>query len=65
MSLSFLISGAQVVPDALLQGDLRFKLLASFDTARALVQALHDGRAGVARVRLLEPRAGSAWLAPW
>jgi O-antigen/teichoic acid export membrane protein len=39
MSLSFLISGAQVVPDALLQGDLRFKLLASFDTARALVQA--------------------------
>jgi len=40
MSLSFLISGAQVVPDALLQGDLRFKLLASFDTARALVQAL-------------------------
>ncbi len=40
MSLSFLISGAQVVPDALLQADLRFKLLASFDTARALVQAL-------------------------
>jgi PST family polysaccharide transporter len=40
MSLSFLISGMQVVPDALLQGDLRFKLLASFDTARALVQAL-------------------------
>jgi len=40
MSLSFLISGAQVVPDALLQGDLRFKLLASFDTVRALVQAL-------------------------
>jgi PST family polysaccharide transporter len=40
MSLSFLISGAQVVPDALLQGDLRFKLLASFDAARALVQAL-------------------------
>ena len=40
MSLSFLISGAQVVPDALLQGDLRFKLLASFDTARALIQAL-------------------------
>ncbi len=40
MSLSFLISGAQVVPDALLQGDLRFKLLASFDTARALVQAI-------------------------
>ena len=40
MSLSFLVSGAQVVPDALLQGDLRFKLLASFDTARALVQAL-------------------------
>ena len=40
MSLSFLISGTQVVPDALLQGDLRFKLLASFDTAKALVQAL-------------------------
>jgi len=40
MSLSFFISGFQVVPDALLQGDLRFKLLASFDTARALVQAL-------------------------
>ena len=40
MSLSFLVSGAQVVPDALLQNDLRFKLLASFDTARALVQAL-------------------------
>ena len=40
MSLSFLISGTQVVPDALLQNDLRFKLLASFDTARALVQSL-------------------------
>ena len=40
MSVSFLVSGFQVVPDALLQGDLRFKLLASFDTARALVQAL-------------------------
>ncbi len=40
MSLSFLASGFQVVPDALLQGDLRFKLLASFDTARALIQAL-------------------------
>jgi teichuronic acid exporter len=40
MSLTFLVSGAQVVPDALLQGDLRFRLLASFDTARALVQAL-------------------------
>ena len=40
MSLSFLVSGAQVVPDALLQNDLRFKLLASFDTVRALVQAL-------------------------
>lgn len=39
MSLSFLISAAQVVPDALLQRDLRFKLLASFDTVRALVQA--------------------------
>ena len=39
MSLSFLISGAQVVPDALLQRDLRFKLLASFATARALVQS--------------------------
>jgi PST family polysaccharide transporter len=40
MSLTFLVSGVQVVPDALLQGDLRFKLLASFDTARALMQAL-------------------------
>lgn len=40
MSLSFLISGAQVVPDALLQRDLRFKLLASFDALRALTQAL-------------------------
>ncbi len=40
MSLSFLISGMQVVPDALLQNDLRFKLLASFDTTKALVQAL-------------------------
>lgn len=40
MSLSFLISGAQVVPDALLQSDLRFKLLASFDTVRVLVQSL-------------------------
>ncbi len=39
MSLSFLISGAQVVPDALLQRDLRFKLLASFDTVRAVFQA--------------------------
>jgi len=39
MSLSFLVSGAQVVPDALLQNDLRFKLLASFDTAKALVQS--------------------------
>ncbi len=39
MSLAFLISGGQVVPDALLQRDLRFKLLASFDTARAVVQA--------------------------
>ncbi len=40
MSLSFLVSGGQVVPDALLQRDLRFKLLASFDTLRAVVQAL-------------------------
>ena len=40
MSLSFLISGAQVVPDALLQRDLRFKLLASFDTSRVVIQAL-------------------------
>jgi O-antigen/teichoic acid export membrane protein len=39
MSLSFLVSGAQVVPDALLQRDLRFKLLASFDASRALTQA--------------------------
>ena len=40
MSLSFLFSGAQVVPDALLQSALRFKLLASFDTIRVLVQSL-------------------------
>jgi PST family polysaccharide transporter len=40
MSLSFLISGAQVVPDALLQRALRFKLLASFDTFRAITQLL-------------------------
>lgn len=40
MSLSFLISGAQVVPDALLQRTLRFKLLASFDTLRAITQSL-------------------------
>src|SRR5271165_3571290 len=40
MSLGFLISGAQVVPDALLQRDLRFKLLASFDTLRGFVQTL-------------------------
>jgi len=40
MSLSFLVSGAQIVPDALLQSDLRFKLLASFDTARVLVQSI-------------------------
>lgn len=40
MSLSFLVTGAQVIPDALLQSDLRFKLLASFDTARVLIQSL-------------------------
>jgi PST family polysaccharide transporter len=40
MSFSFLVTGAQVVPDALLQSDLRFKLLASFDTVRVLVQSL-------------------------
>lgn len=39
MSVSFLVSGAQVIPDALLQGDLRFKLLAWFDTTRAIIQA--------------------------
>jgi PST family polysaccharide transporter len=39
MSLSFVVSGAQVVPDALLQRNLRFKLLASFDTVRAFTQA--------------------------
>ncbi len=39
MSVTFLVSGAQVIPDALLQGDLRFKLLAWFDTTRALIQA--------------------------
>jgi len=40
MSLGFVISGLQVVPDALLQRDLRFKLIASFDTLRVLTQAL-------------------------
>jgi O-antigen/teichoic acid export membrane protein len=40
MSISFLVSGAQVIPDALLQSDLRFKLLASFDTVRVLIQSL-------------------------
>lgn len=40
MSLSFLVTGAQVVPDALLQRELRFRLLASFDTFRAVVQAI-------------------------
>ena len=40
MSVSFLVTGAQVVPDALLQRDLRFKLLAAFDTTRVVVQAL-------------------------
>lgn len=40
MSVTFLVSGAQVIPDALLQGDLRFKLLASFDTTRAIIQAI-------------------------
>lgn len=40
MSISFLVSGAQVIPDALLQSDLRFKLLASFDTTRVLIQSL-------------------------
>ncbi len=40
MSIAFLISGIQVVPDALLQSDLRFKLLASFDMARAIIQSL-------------------------
>jgi PST family polysaccharide transporter len=40
MSIAFLMSGMQVVPDALLQSNLRFKLLASFDIARALTQSL-------------------------
>ena len=40
MSFGFLISGFQVVPDALLQRELRFKRIASFDTARALTQSL-------------------------
>ncbi len=39
MSLSFLISGMQIVPDALLQRGLRFKLLACFDTVRTFAQA--------------------------
>lgn len=39
MSLSFVISGAQVVPDALLQRSLRFKLLAWLDIIRAFTQA--------------------------
>jgi PST family polysaccharide transporter len=40
MSVGFLIGGFQVVPDALLQRDLRFKVIASFDILRALVQGL-------------------------
>jgi PST family polysaccharide transporter len=40
MSAGFLIAGLQVVPDALLQRDLRFKLIASFDILRGLVQGL-------------------------
>ena len=39
MSIGFLIAGFQVVPDALLQRELRFKRIASFDTVRALVAA--------------------------
>ena len=40
MSVGFLIAGFQVVPDALLQRELRFKVIASFDIMRALVQGL-------------------------
>jgi PST family polysaccharide transporter len=40
MGIGFLISGFQVVPDALLQRDLKFKRIASFDTVRALTQSL-------------------------
>jgi len=40
MSIGFLLTGLQVVPEALLQRDLRFKLLASFDGAKALATAL-------------------------
>jgi O-antigen/teichoic acid export membrane protein len=40
MSVGFVVYGFQVVPDALLQRDLRFKLIASFDTMRGLSQAL-------------------------
>lgn len=40
MSVGFLVSAFQVVPDALLQRDLRFKRIASFDTLRALTQSL-------------------------
>ncbi len=39
MSIGFLIAGFQVVPDALLQRELRFRRIASFDTVRALAQA--------------------------
>jgi O-antigen/teichoic acid export membrane protein len=39
MSVGFLIAGFQVIPDALLQRELRFKRIASYDTIRALVQA--------------------------
>ncbi len=40
MSFGFLIAGFQVVPDALLQRDLNFKWIASFDTVRALTQSI-------------------------
>lgn len=46
MSVGFFIAGFQVVPDALLQRELRFKLIASFDVLRALTQGL--GTVGLA-----------------
>jgi O-antigen/teichoic acid export membrane protein len=46
MSLGFLVAGFQVVPDALLQRELQFKSIASFDVLRALLQGL--GTVGLA-----------------
>lgn len=40
MSLGFVMTGLQVIPEALLQRDLRFKLLASIDGVKALGTAI-------------------------